>query len=103
MGKFGWSLPPGCGTLPGEEDEGPCMMCGNSIDNCICPSCPVCTDVGNPKCYEQHGMERSKEQIDSLAAFEKQWAEDNAAQADAEAKINQEEKEYFDKLDKHQK
>ena len=21
MGIFGWSLPPGCGTLPGEEDE----------------------------------------------------------------------------------
>ena len=21
MGKFGWSLPPGCGKLPGEEDE----------------------------------------------------------------------------------
>lgn len=21
MSKFGWSLPPGCGTLPGEEDE----------------------------------------------------------------------------------
>jgi hypothetical protein len=23
MGIFGWSLPPGCGTLPGEEDEQP--------------------------------------------------------------------------------
>lgn len=23
MSLFGWSLPAGCGTLPGEEDDGP--------------------------------------------------------------------------------
>jgi len=27
---FGWSLPPGCGSLPGEEDDGlrDCPKCG---------------------------------------------------------------------------
>lgn len=35
MGKFGWSLPPGCRRLPGEEQEGPvalkCPTCGRFI------------------------------------------------------------------------
>jgi hypothetical protein len=33
MGKFGWSLPAGCSTLPGEEPEEPigwqCRRCGH--------------------------------------------------------------------------
>ena len=31
MSKFGWSLPAGCGKLPGEEDEEP--------DHYVCPEC----------------------------------------------------------------
>lgn len=36
MGKFGWNLPPGCGTLLGEEQEPPmslkCRQCGRFIN-----------------------------------------------------------------------
>ena len=76
MGIFGWSLPAGCGTLPGEEDEGPCLVCGNHIDDCICPECQECGDVGNPSCYSLHGLVRTSEQVASLAAAEERWAND---------------------------
>ena len=82
MGIFGWSLPPGCGTLPGEEDEGPCMVCGKSIDDCICSECPVCGDAGNPKCYEpgcKCGQVRTPEQAEGLRALETFFAERAAA------------------------
>lgn len=46
MGIFGWSLPPGCGTLPGEEPEGPCDLCGRPIDDCECSECPTCGEGG---------------------------------------------------------
>lgn len=70
MGIFGWSLPPGCGSLPGEEDPGPCQVCGKDEDHCICPECPECGTVGDPKCYENHGMIRTIEQIDGFYKIE---------------------------------
>ena len=73
MSAFGWSLPPGCGTLPGEEDL-PCQVCGNFEDKCICPECHECGTVGDPDCYDHHGMERTQEQIDSLEENEKNWS-----------------------------
>jgi hypothetical protein len=85
MGLFGWSLPPGCGNLPGEELEPPCAVCGGlpDSDECICPECPECGEVGNPECYKPkseggHGMVRTQEQIDQLAEFEQYWEESNA-------------------------
>ena len=55
---FGWSYPPG---VTGNEPEisgdyGPCEVCGMSTDDCICPECPVCGIVGDPKCYKEHGL-----------------------------------------------
>jgi hypothetical protein len=47
---FGWSLPPGCSATPGEEDCG-CEVCGNGVDNCVCPECLTCFEVGRPECY----------------------------------------------------
>lgn len=48
----GWNMPPGCYSVPGDE---PCFceMCGRSVDNdeCICPECPKCGEIGNPDCY----------------------------------------------------
>lgn len=77
MGIFGWSLPPGCGTLPGEE-EFACDVCGGMPeDDCICPECPVCGSYGDPYCYEQGHLEKTQEQIDQLAKKEEEWAEDN--------------------------
>lgn len=82
MSLFRWSLPPGCGTLPGEEDDGPCQVCGNAIDDCICPCCPECESGGDPACYDPksprfHGLVPNKEQEESLAKFEAIWAEQN--------------------------
>lgn len=50
MSIFGWSLPPGCGTLPGEEDYY-CAVCGQIDNNCVCDECPECGEVGNPDCH----------------------------------------------------
>jgi len=66
---FGWSLPPGCGRLPGEEPDPPCAICGVDPGLCCCPECPVCGESGNPACYAEggHGLTLSEEQIDSKA------------------------------------
>ncbi len=63
---FGWSYPPGCSGTPYDEDY-PCDICGNFPENCICPECPVCGEYGNPKCYEEHGLTLTAEQIDNQA------------------------------------
>jgi hypothetical protein len=75
MGKFGWSLPPGCGKLPGEEPDPPCKTCGKDVDNCICPECPVCGVVGEPDCYLEewrggHGLTFTLEQKIGQAKLE---------------------------------
>lgn len=78
MGIFGWSYPPGAANDPNapwnQQDE-PCEVCGEFPDNCICPECPVCTEIGNKDCYEHHGLVRTQEQIDSLAKKEAEWEE----------------------------
>lgn len=69
MGIFGWSLPPGCSSVPGDEDY-PCEVCGNFESKCICPQCDKCGDVGNPACYESGSLcnlTLSQEQITSKA------------------------------------
>lgn len=76
MGVFGWSLPPGVTTLPGEEDEGPCEVCGHSVDSCICEECPVCGEYGNTLCYLEHDMVLSPEQIKGLEAVIDYYAEE---------------------------
>lgn len=52
MGKFGWSYPPGCNGTPWDQDY-PCEVCGQGTDDCICPECPTCGEVGNPNCYKE--------------------------------------------------
>lgn len=72
MSIFGWSLPPGCNSLPGEE-EYPCEVCGLFPDYCICPECPECGTQGDPECYESHGLVRTDEQIATLSQKQKDW------------------------------
>jgi len=72
---FGWSYPPGCSGPP--DEEGPCYLCGQDVDHCICPECPVCGAVGDHLCYLDHGLHRTEEQKFSLEVAERQWAEDN--------------------------
>lgn len=86
-------MPPGCGTLPGEEDEGPCEVCGHYIDACVCPECKVCGEHGNPACYigtgrpgyrDDHGMMRTDEQ--RLAKAERDFIDEEDRKAwEAEA------------------
>jgi len=102
MSVFGWSLPPGCTHRHIEEAYGsdePCAVCGRWAEDCICPECRTCRDVGNPKCYVAHGMVCSAIQIASKAeadeairldndaadaAYRAAWAAAEAAEADNE-------------------
>jgi hypothetical protein len=88
---FGWSYPPGCSGPP-EYDEEPCEICGEHIDNCICPECPVCGAVGDPLCYKakphpygkyypgHHGMVRTEEQKFLMEVNERAWEKDIRAE-----------------------
>jgi hypothetical protein len=69
-GLFGWNLPPGCSLRDVESlsCDSPCDVCGLMSDDCICPECPVCQSIGDPKCYDAHGLQRSMAQITSLTA-----------------------------------
>ena len=63
MGKFGWSLPPGCSMrdIEAAMEEGPCVVCGNAIDNCTCEPCPTC---GNAGCIEHQSINWLTTQIE---------------------------------------
>ena len=95
MGIFGWDYPPGCHSVPGDEPDPPCDICGGDPDgDCICPECPECGANGDPICYDQHGLVRSQAQIDGLAelkveqlaedAMYDRWAEEHPEGDDAE-------------------
>jgi hypothetical protein len=81
---FGSDYPPGCHSVPGDENDMPCLICGLEIDECICPECSECGTIGDPHCYAHHGLTRTKAQIDSLAEQERRWAQ---AAADESAAI----------------
>lgn len=86
MSLFGWSLPPGCGRLPGEEPFF-CELCGAlSEEKCVCPLCPQCDECGNPNCYKSEtcGLVKTEEQIKQLGEFEKEWDERRAAEIEVE-------------------
>ena len=71
-GICGWDYPPGAANdpnAPWNQKDSPCEVCGLIYD-CICPECPVCGEQGNGYCYMRHGLERTDEQIDSLAKAE---------------------------------
>lgn len=59
---FGWSLPPGCTQkMIDDQIQGNCEVCRENVDNCCCPECPVCGAIGDPKCYEEHGLMLNEE------------------------------------------
>lgn len=53
-------------TSPPDDEDYPCSVCGKDLDHCFCPECPVCGSVGDPKCYQEHGLVMSWEQRVSL-------------------------------------
>jgi hypothetical protein len=66
MGMFGWSYPPGCSGSPYDGLDY-CEVCGNSVDDCVCPKCPICHEYGDPACYDEtsehfHGLVLDEEQ-----------------------------------------
>jgi hypothetical protein len=71
MSKFGWSLPPGVSHRMIDEAMGvdePCAVCCKSIDDCVCPECPECHQMGDRSCYivrEGHKvrLELTREQV----------------------------------------
>jgi hypothetical protein len=83
MGIFGWDLPPGCSMSDIDPPSCPCPVCGRDSDGgCICPECPKCGDYGNVRCYEQHGLVRTPEQIASRATLDEQMAADARVEPD---------------------
>lgn len=65
-GIFGWSYPPGCNSVPGDEPM-ICDVCG-MVDDCCCPECPICGDQGNKKCYSNnHLVKDQRDQLDRYA------------------------------------
>lgn len=78
MGIFGWDYPPGAANdpnAPWNQIEGPCDICAQDVDSCICPECPFCGGYGDPACYLDHGLRRSEEQKFLKEIAERQWAE----------------------------
>lgn len=64
---------------PPDYDDYPCEVCGEFEDNCICPECPVCGNVGYPGCYRDHGkrnLKRSEIQKFYLECNQREWAEE---------------------------
>ena len=60
------NLPPGCTNKMIEDhfgSDGPCDVCGRSVDDCICPECPECGGVGDPRCYEGSGQKYKEVKI----------------------------------------
>jgi hypothetical protein len=58
-----------------------CSICGLFPDDCICLECPECGTAGDPRCYAEHGLVRSLEQIKSLSEQEAKWKADAEAEA----------------------
>jgi hypothetical protein len=92
MSIFGWSYPPGAANDPSapynQDGSDACEVCGQSVDACICPECPVCECCGDPACYDQHGLVRSLAQVEGRAALDAAYeaaAERDRAEAAYEA------------------
>lgn len=83
---FGWDLPPGVSMRDIDPPEQPCAVCGAGLDDCLCPECDVCQSVGDPACYQKHGLVRTEAQIASLAKHEAELATDAQQTAAAEAR-----------------
>ena len=84
----GWNLPPGCTNQMIEDqfEDGPCEVCGQYVEACICPECPKCGTLGDPDCYNPaaatyHGMVRNPEQIEGLRKLEEYQQQQAAAYA----------------------
>lgn len=76
-----------------DPPEQPCDVCGNLPDDCICPECATCGTVGDPKCYDEHGLVRTPAQIISKTEADRVAAECAAQEAEADARLEQQMKD----------
>lgn len=103
MSKFGYWYPPGAANDPNapyNQDDPPCDICGQEIENCICPECSVCGQIGERQCYgelpgaETHGLVRSGWQLALKEAAEADWEAEARAEAQAEAEYLEQRNHY---------
>lgn len=68
----GFNLPPGVTTAMIDRAAGVgamCECCGNTVEDCFCPECPVCEVAGEPNCYHEnvqtigHGLKFTAQQL----------------------------------------
>jgi hypothetical protein len=69
---FGWSYPPGCSSVPGDEPDGPldCPICADEVE--LSEECPTCKqDMLCPKhgCVACLELEKRRK-IDPSGGFE---------------------------------
>lgn len=96
-GIFGWSYPPGCSSVPGDEVV-QCEVCGGfDIDPrhatpyrpaCVCHECSVCGMIGDPNCYKHfddggHGMVLTDVQKKQAADILEQQRLDDESEAES--------------------
>jgi hypothetical protein len=66
---------------PPDPADFPCIVCGQLLDDCICPECPVCGTPGDPGCYPAHGLVRSLAQVVLRAEMDRQIEEEARREA----------------------
>ena len=89
---FGWSYPPGAAgdpNAPYNQSDSPCDVCHLAADDCICPECKVCHEIGRKECYDDfvgrirsHGLCLSHAQEISRAEFDVAEARQNLQDAE---------------------
>lgn len=72
---------------PWNQNEGPCDVCGLSVDDCICPVCPECGAQGDLNCYGQHGLAISDEQRASKERADREAREADVARCEWEMEM----------------
>ena len=109
MTRFGWSLPPGVShRMIDDLFEDPlCEPCGSTNpDDCICPECTICGEIGNPKCYYLHGLTYSREQQDRLDELDDYYENEKLELEEYHRQMKEDEQladEYFRSADAYHK
>ena len=79
-------------------DNGPChcQVCNGDVDKdeCICPPCPVCEEVGRERCLHEHNMMRTPEQKEQFDRKNQEWEDACAGEAEALAKMYSQEEDW---------
>jgi hypothetical protein len=85
---FGWDYPPGVNSVPGDDPDPPCEVCGKDPAICICPECLTCGEYGRTSCYLEGKLELSIEQVKGLEEL-----------LDAECRELYEDARYYSKME----